>query len=409
MDVVRQIQAYNAGREPERLALKWRAMRGDAFAFFRGSCHLFNAQLPRGGPFKSAPRAWCCGDLHLANFGTYKSDKRLVYFDINDFDEAALGSACHDPLRLLSSLWVAADGLRLGPAETQALAAALLAAYAEALAAGKAYWVERDTASGAVGELLHGLRQRQRPAFLDGRTQLVGAKNAKARRRVLRTDNGRALPASAAQRRDVTAFMASFAQTQPEPPFFEVLDVARRVAGTGSLGLDRFAVLVQGKGSPDGNYLLDLKQAQPSSLAAVLKLAQPRWKSEAQRIVGLQRRMQAVPAAFLNAVVFDEKPFVLRALHPAEDRIDAQLAAASAGGLRTLVVTLGQLVAWAQLRSAGLQGAAGPQELIDFGKAPKWRRKLLDLAEACARQSHSDAAVFNKAFDNGAFAAAAAA
>ena len=404
MDALRQIQAFNAGREPERLALKFQAMRADTFAFFRGTCHLFNAQLPRGGPFKSAPRAWSCGDLHLANFGSYKSDKRLVYFDINDFDEAALGSACHDPLRLLSSLWVAADSLKLPQADTRSLCTVLLTAYADTLAAGKAYWVERDTASGAVAELLNGLRQRQRPAFLDGRTRLGSGKSPKSRRRVLRLDNGKALPVSVAQRAAVTSFMAGFAQSQPEPPFFEVLDVARRVAGTGSLGLERFAVLVQGKGSPDGNYLLDLKRAPPSSLAAALKLVQPRWKTDAQRIVGLQSRMQAVPAAFLHAVMFDEAPFVLRALHPSEDRIDVQRAAAGPGGLRGLVVTLGQLLAWAQLRSAGRQGAAGPEELIDFGKTFKWRRKLLDAAQACAQQSRADAARFNKAFDGGAFA-----
>ena len=34
----------------------------------------------------------------------------------------------------------------------------------------------------------------------------------------------------------------------------------------GSLGLDRYVVLVEGKGSPDGNYLLELKQCQPSAL-----------------------------------------------------------------------------------------------------------------------------------------------
>jgi len=44
--------------------------------------------------------------------------------------------------------------------------------------------------------------------------------------------------------------------------------VARRIAGTGSLGVERYVLLIEGKGSPDGNYLLDLKQALPAVLRA---------------------------------------------------------------------------------------------------------------------------------------------
>ena len=58
----------------------------------------------------------------------------------------------------------------------------------------------------------------------------------------------------------------AFAATQPNPKFFEVLDIACRIAGTGSLGVERFVVLVEGKGSPDGNYLLDIKEAKPSAM-----------------------------------------------------------------------------------------------------------------------------------------------
>jgi uncharacterized protein (DUF2252 family) len=71
-------------------------MRASPFAFLRGSCHLFYDRLPRGGIFRSSPLAWSCGDLHLENFGSFKGDNRLVYFDINDFDESALAPASWD-------------------------------------------------------------------------------------------------------------------------------------------------------------------------------------------------------------------------------------------------------------------------------------------------------------------------
>ena len=80
MNVASQIQRFNAGRDPERLQLKYSAMRTNPFVFLRGTCHLFYDRLPRGGVFKSAPLAWVCGDLHLENFGSYKGDNRQGRF-----------------------------------------------------------------------------------------------------------------------------------------------------------------------------------------------------------------------------------------------------------------------------------------------------------------------------------------
>ena len=165
---------------------------------------------------------------------------------------------------------------------------AFVYAYGSALAQGKAFWVERDTAQGIVRELLDGLGGRQRSGFLDSRTTV------KRHQRSIRVDCKRALPASKRQCSDVTNAVHTFAKSQPDPDFYSVLDVARRIAGTGSLGLARYVVLVNGKGSPDGNYLLDLKQVLPSSLVPQLKAPQPKWKSEAHRVVALQRRLQAV-------------------------------------------------------------------------------------------------------------------
>ena len=400
MDAIRQIQAFNRGREAERLALKYQAMRADAFGFLRGSCHLFYARLSLTGPLRTAPLAWCCGDLHLANFGSYKGDTRQVYFDLNDFDESVLAPASWDMLRLLGSVWVAGGVLGLGRDDTRRLCSGLMTGYADTLAAGKAFWEERDTASGDVRALLDSLRDRQRPAFLDARTRLKG------RRRVLATDTGKALPASAAQRKTVKAFMADFAARQPVPRFYKVLDVARRVAGTGSLGVERYSVLVSGKGSPDGNYLLDLKRALPSSLASLSLAPQPSWPNEAHRIVALQQRLQAVPMAFLQPVQMDGRAFVMRELHPSEDSLSYRRIAKRPRqdpGPQGLLATMGRLTAWAHLRSAARQGAAGPDELIDFGTRQKWRAKLLDAAEAAALQVGRDHAAFSAAYDAGAF------
>jgi len=65
------ILRFNEGRDPERLDMKYEAMRQSPFAFFRGTCHLFWEDWPRDSPLDSAPATWVCGDLHLENFGTY--------------------------------------------------------------------------------------------------------------------------------------------------------------------------------------------------------------------------------------------------------------------------------------------------------------------------------------------------
>ncbi len=397
MDLVQEIRRYNAGRDPERLRLKYQRMRADPFVFLRGACHLFYARLPVQGIFRSAPPAWCCGDLHLENFGSYKGDNRLVYFDLNDFDEAVLAPASWDPVRLLASLRVGASSLGVRPDAVQDLCTAFLSSYARALAEGKAFWMEPQTAQGLVRELLDSLKGRQRPDFLDGRTVLKGKK------RTLRIDGRKALPATDAQRAEVMDFMESFARTQENPGFFHVLDVARRIAGTGSLGVDRHVVLVEGKGSPDGNYLLDLKQALPSSLAPHVPTPQPRWASEAERVVAVQRRVQAVSMAFLQPATMAGKPYVLRGLQPSEDRITLDGAHQRAADIQFVASAMGQLVAWGQLRSAGRQGSAIADELIDFGSQPRWQDELQDAALDMAHRTIEDASEFGTAYDDGAF------
>ncbi len=396
-DVIESILAQNAGRDPERLAMKYANLRKDAFTFLRGTCHLFYERLPRERIFREAPLAWICGDLHLQNFGSYKGDNRLVYFDLNDFDEAALAPCTWDLVRFVTSLLVAAHEQSKEPLLGRTLAQAFLEAYAAALVDGKARWIERETADGLVRQLLDGLRLRTRREFLDSRTEVV------RRARRIRIDGRKALAVSDKQRNKVQSFMTRFASTQPNPDFFKVLDVARRIAGTGSLGVERYAILVEGKGSPDCNYLLDLKQACPSSLLPRLRTPQPSWSCEAERVVAVQHYSQAIPMAFLNAISIGKKSFVLRALQPSEDRVAISFRRASLRSTEKLVRCMGHLVAWGHLRSGGRSGAAIADEFIAFGREQKWQRKLLLQAESCSAQLLEDWRTYAEAYDAGVF------
>ncbi|HEY5062037.1 MAG TPA: DUF2252 family protein, partial [Gemmatimonadaceae bacterium] len=149
---------------PARLARKYRAMRTDPFVFFRGSAHLFWEDWARdAGPLADAPAAWACGDLHLENFASFRGDNGLVYFDLNDFDEAALAPAIADVTRLLTSTHLAARSLRLSGTDATQLCDVFLDAYIAALMDGKARWVERATATGMVRDLLRSAQDRRLP------------------------------------------------------------------------------------------------------------------------------------------------------------------------------------------------------------------------------------------------------
>jgi uncharacterized protein (DUF2252 family) len=375
--IIDAIVSHNAGRDAERLAMKYAKMAQNAFIFLRGACHLFYDALPDTPLFREAPLAWCCGDLHFENFGSYKGDNRLVYFDINDFDEAALAPVTWDMVRLLTSIQCGADALRATRAEALAVSQSCLDAYRSALINSKPLWVERETSSGLVNALLTDLQGRERAAFLDKRTIRKG------QRRSLKLDGVKALPASDSQKKTVTEFMDRFAATQQNPRFFQVLDVGRRIAGTGSLGVERFVVLVEGKGSPDSNYLLDIKEAKPSAMAphlARLGIQQPAWSSEASRVVTIQERMQAVDHAFLQPVKLGGLSCVLKGLQPSEDRVAIGEWGKKLDRLKEVVITMGRNLAWDQLRASGRSGAANADALVAFAQGGNWAAEMLDAA-----------------------------
>ncbi len=375
--IIDAIVGNNAGRDPDRLAMKYAKMAQSPFIFLRGACHLFYDALPDSPLFRDAPLAWCCGDLHFENFGSYKGDNRLVYFDINDYDEAALAPATWDMVRLLTSIQCGADALNATHAEALAVSQTCLDAYRSALTNGKPLWVERETSAGLVNSLLTDLHGRERAVFLDKRT------SRKGQRRSLKLDGVKALPASDAQKKTVTGFMDRFAATQPNPKFFEVLDIGRRIAGTGSLGVERFVVLVEGKGSPDGNYLLDIKEAKPSAMAshlARLGIRQPVWPDEASRVVSVQNRMQAINHAFLQPVRFDGLSCILKGLQPSEDRVAIGEWGKKLDRLKEVVATMGRILAWDQLRASGRSGSASADELIAFAQRDDRAAELLDAA-----------------------------
>ncbi len=396
-DAVERIQEFNQGRHPHLVQLKYQTMQTDVFAFFRGTCHLFYADWPGDSPLNDAPAAWICGDLHLQNLGSYKGDNRLVYFNINDFDEAALAPCTWDLARFLTCLLVSASTMKINEAKAWTLCKYFLAVYTSALAKGHIRPVEEDNAVGLAKELLFQVKKRSRKDFLDAHTEQTGST------RKLLINGKQTLPVTEAERAAVTALMEQWGAKQLDPQFFTVLDVVHRIAGIGSLGVERYALLVEGKGSPNENYLLDLKAVASSSLHPYLKLRQPHWPNQAERAVTIRRWVQGIPPALLAAMELDGQFYVLRELQPVEDKVNLEPVCGKLRRLEQLVKMIAKVIAWGQLRSAGYQGAAAAYKLMDFAQSSNWRKDLLSYARSYAEKVEDDYREFSTAYKSGAF------
>jgi len=184
--------------------------------------------------------------------------------------------------------------------------------------------------------------------------------------------------------------MKRYARDRADPDFFTVLDVAQRVAGLGALGLPRYAVLIRGSGGPDGAALVDLKCQAGSTLLPQLAQRQPRFRSEAERVVEIENRMQAVGPAFLTPVKIGGRSFTLRELQPSADKLDLAAAHPDAAQLEAVVWSMGELTAWAQLRCAGRDGAATIDDLMAFAANPEPFRRLAELARDWAMRLERD-------------------
>ena len=371
----------------ELLALKRGKMMRSAFAWYRGTGDQFYARWLRPLLKIAAPPVWLNGDLHLENFGTYRGDNRLTYFDIGDFDDAARGPAVIDLLRFLTGLILAAPELGLARREARALAGHGLERYRTALAGGKARWLERRTAGGAIGALLADLERRSQADLLEKRTIL---KNGKRR---LRCGTGKAIKLEKSEVARVTAALDRFARKRAHPDFFTVLDVAQRVAGLGALGRPRYVVLIKGNGGKAGQALIDLKAQPGSSLVAALAKAQhrqPVFANEAQRVVAVEYHLQAAAPAFLTDLKIGGKAFTVRELQPDQDKLEIAHLAGDAARREEAVGAMGDLIAWAQLRASGWRQGASIDDLMRWAENRNWTGALLALADSAAKAAEMD-------------------
>src|ERR1700755_2774583 len=170
MKLEERLKIFNQGLLPDKVQLKYEAMAENAFRFFRGTCHLFYGDLAAAEPLPLSPLAWICGDLHIENFGSYKGDNKLVYFDLNDFDEAILAPCSYEVVRMATSIFIAFDNLDIEKAKALNMARLYVKTYSNTLARAKAISIEPRTAKGIVCDFLTAATKGNEKELLKKRT-----------------------------------------------------------------------------------------------------------------------------------------------------------------------------------------------------------------------------------------------
>ena len=350
-----EIDQERTGRFPHLLLHKADRMSASPLALLRGSAPLFYELLEAHPSLAEGPRGegWLVGDCHLENFGAFRTGaltvkdtkeshaRERIVFDLNDFDDAFIGPWRFDLVRLVTSLVLVGREIGANGQRTLELCDALVDAYVRAVFDS----ARTPPSPPAVTALVEQVRDRTRRQLLDARTHVVGG----ARRFVRgpRYEELRAKLRPKAER----AF-AKYARELPDgerPPAeaLQVVDAAFRVAGTGSLGCLRIALLVRGKGGVDGGWIFDMKEEdRPSSEC----LVRPPRLEPAERVATAVRACVALPPRMIGTTRLRGSSMFVRRLSPQEDKLDWTLLAAE--DLEPLARHLGALLGAAHRRGA---------------------------------------------------------
>jgi uncharacterized protein (DUF2252 family) len=187
------------------------------------------------------------------------------------------------------------------------------------------------------------------------------------------------------EKKEIRTLIASMTDEAPDVPI-EVVDAAFRVAGTGSLGAWRAAVLVHvgKKKKPDDEHLrlIDLKQALASH---AVRRGKGTPRDEADRVVrGARALVPALGDRMLAASILGHR-VVVRELMPQEHKVSLEGLDPSEG--RELARYLGEVLGRAHGRQLDPEGAAkwaaevAPKKKRDV--PPKWLfEPLLHLVSA---------------------------
>ena len=235
----RQYEAWQTGHVcvvQNDLGAKHELMAQDAFSFLRATFYrwvqLFPALCPK--PF-SAPKVLAVGDLHVENYGTWRDAEGRLAWGINDFDEAFPLPYTIDLVRLATSAWLAIE-------------------------VGHLAFVPADACTAILAGYTKGLEKGGEPFVLSEKhSWLREAVTSRLRDPTRFWEKFAALPTIRPVPAEVILMLK---QAMPQRAL--AFRVARRRAGLGSLGRERFTAIADWRG---GKIAREAKVLLPSACA----------------------------------------------------------------------------------------------------------------------------------------------
>ena len=430
-DPVALLEAQNLTREPDLVPVRHGRMMVSPFTFYRGAAKVMATDL------KDTPTAGLnvqlCGDAHLSNFGGFASPERTLLFDLNDFDETLPGPFEYDVKRMAASFTIAARNNGFAAPDIKATTAASVRAYREAMAqfaemGTMEVWYARLTEQ----EIMDAIRTMAKGA----RTKQVAAQAKKGGKRAQMTaqkahtrDSLQALsklgemvdgryrivsqPPVVIPARDLEAmygFSADELQDMVHRQFrsyratlqedrrhllerFEIVDMARKVVGVGSVGTRAFIVLLQGRDEHDPLFL-QVKEATASVLED--HLPNSRFKQPGERVVQGQRLMQAASDIYLGWTRGVEEGRYLYWRQLRDMKGSALVESMNPVALGFYAGICGWTLARAHARSGDAMALAAY-----LGKSDKFDRSITDFSLRYADQNERDYRAFGEAIQSG--------
>jgi uncharacterized protein (DUF2252 family) len=429
-DPVALLEEQDATREQDLVPVRHGRMMVSPFTFYRGAAKIMAVDL------KDTPRAGItaqlCGDAHLSNFGIFASPERQLLFDVNDFDETLPGPFEYDVKRMSTSFAIAGRNNGFTKADIGAVTLASVRAYREAMA-GFAQMGTMDVwyAHLSERELMAAIKNLARTGTGTAKKEAKkGEKGARAIAAKARTRDSlqalsklaelvdgryqlisqppivipvRDLPAAAGMSPDEVRHVIgeqfrSYRSTLQDDrrhllERFEIIDVARKVVGVGSVGTRAFIVLLQGRDQQDPLFL-QVKEATRSVLED--HLPKSRFKQPGERVVQGQRMMQAASDIYLGWTkgVEDNRYLYWRQLRDMKGSIVVE--SMPPPNLEFYAHACAWTLARAHARSGDAIAIAAY-----LGKSDGFDRSITDFSERYAVQNEKDYASFVDAVRSG--------
>ena len=419
-DPVHVITSQDAARVQPLVPIRHGRMAVSPFTFYRGAAKIMAGDL--ASTPSSGLTAQLCGDAHLANFGSYASPDRRQVFDVNDFDETLPGPWEWDLKRLATSFVLAGrdngfDKSAIAVATTQSVVGyrKAMARFAEQRTLDVWYaQVTIDQIIAAAPKKKH--RRRLSEAAAKARSKDSLKALSKLAERVdgkYRIKNQAPLLIPLRDlahsmdpdrlREQVTKSVESYRNTLADNrrvllDRFELVDIALKVVGVGSVGTRCLIVLFEGRDEDDPLFL-QIKEAEASVLED--HLPKSRYDEHGERVVRGQRLMQASSDIFLgwDTIPDTRHRYYWRQFHDMKGSAD--IASMGPKRLRNYATVCGATLAHAHARSADMVAIAGY-----MGTGDAFDEAMTEFAFTYADQNDRDYAAFIAAIDDGSIEAA---